>query len=158
MWPSVSGFFHLARYFPRFTCVTKYTTASFLLRVFAYTNTQFTHIQFLEVLSCFCFLTFMNNAAMNIPLYKLSCEYFPNAGMDLGMKLLVMWYFYVLWGTAKLFSTMIYHSIFSPAMYCFNFSTPLPKFINACFLMIVIVVGMKWLSNCSSDLHFPNDK
>ena len=33
---------------------------------------------------------------MNIPLYKLSCEYFPNAGMDLGMKLLVMWYFYVL--------------------------------------------------------------
>lgn len=158
MWPSVSGFFHLAQCFPRFTCVTKYPTTSFLLQLhgclYKYTIYPYTIFRSLR---CLCFLTIMNNVAMNIPvqtfLWTFPQSRYVSRNETAGH---VVTKFYE---ELPNFSTMVYHSVFSPAMYCFNFSTSLPKFVNACFFNDCHRGGyeMVWLSNCSSDLHFPND-
>lgn len=103
-------------------------------------------------------LSIMNNVAMNIPvqtfLWTFPQRRYVSRNETAGH---VVTKFYE---ELPNFSTMIYHSVFSPAMYCFNFSTSLPKFVNACFFNDSHRGGyeMVWLSNCSSDLHFPNDK
>ena len=117
----------------------------------------FIHSSVLGHLGYFHFWAMMNNATMNIYLFLCGHNVFILLGIYLGVELLghMVTLCLTFWATARLFSTVAAPVCIPTNNGWSYFSHPRQHLLLSDFLILAILVGVKWIWLCFIDLHFP---